>query len=46
MPTMQQGTASRGFKGMILSEQEVRIRNFHQTIDRYLRGDFPVHGDR
>lgn len=46
MPTMQQGTASRGFKGMILGEQEVRIRNFHQTIDRYLRGDFPLHGDR
>lgn len=46
MPTMQQGTASRGFKGMILGEQEVRLRHFHQTIDRYLRGDFPMHGDR
>lgn len=46
MPTMQQGTASQGFRGMILGDQEVRIRHFHQTIDRYLRGDFPMHGDR
>ena len=41
MPTMQQGVRSRGFKGMILSEQEVRIRHFHQTIDRFLLGDLP-----
>ncbi|GGC40551.1 (2Fe-2S)-binding protein [Novosphingobium marinum] len=46
MPTMQQGTASLGFRGMILGEQEVRLRHFHQTIDRYLMGDFPMHGDR
>ena len=46
MPTMQQGTASRGFRGMILGDQEVRIRHFHQTIDRYLMGNFPRHGDR
>jgi len=46
MPTMQQGTGSRGFRGMILGEQEVRLRHFHQTIDRYLRGDFPTAGDR
>lgn len=46
MPTMQQGTASRGFRGMILGEQEVRLRHFHQTIDRYLMGDAPRQGDR
>lgn len=46
MPTMQQGTGSRGFRGMILGEQEVRLRHFHQTVDRYLRGDYPTHGDR
>lgn len=46
MPTMQQGVKSEGFRGMILGEQEVRLRHFHQTIDRYLRGDAPRHGDR
>ncbi len=46
MPTMQQGTRSRGFRGMILSEQEVRLRHFHQTIDRFLMGDAPTKGDR
>ncbi|MDH7637341.1 aromatic ring-hydroxylating oxygenase subunit alpha [Sphingomonas oryzagri] len=46
MPTMQKGTASRGFRGMILGDQEVRLRHFHQTIDRYLMGDAPRSGDR
>jgi hypothetical protein len=39
MPTMQRGVQSDAFKGMILCEQEVRIRHFHQTIDRFLLGD-------
>lgn len=39
MVTMQQGTKSDSFKGMLLCEQEVRILHFHQTIDRFLRGD-------
>lgn len=46
MPTMQRGTASQGFRGMILGDQEVRLRHFHQTIDRYLMGDAPRTGDR
>lgn len=46
MATMQQGTASAGFRGMILSEQEVRLRHFHQTIDRFLISDAPTTGDR
>jgi phenylpropionate dioxygenase-like ring-hydroxylating dioxygenase large terminal subunit len=46
MPTMQKGTASQGFRGMILGDQEVRLRHFHQTIDRFLMGDAPRHGDR
>ncbi|HEY9091509.1 aromatic ring-hydroxylating dioxygenase subunit alpha [Parasphingorhabdus sp.] len=46
MPTMQQGTASQGFRGMILGEQEIRLRHFHQNIDRYLMGDAPKRGDR
>lgn len=41
MPTMQRGMKSAGFKGMILSEQEIRLRHFHQTIDRFLKGDIP-----
>lgn len=41
MPTMQQGVQSEGFRGMILCDQEVRIRHFHQTIDRFLIGDVP-----
>lgn len=46
MPTMQQGTQSMAFRGMILGEQEVRLRHFHQVIDRFLMGDAPKSGDR
>lgn len=42
MPTMQRGVQSDAFKGMILCEQEVRIRHFHQTIDRFLMGDVTI----
>jgi len=41
MVTMQQGMASRGFRGMVLGEQEVRVRHFHQMVDRCLMGDYP-----
>jgi hypothetical protein len=41
LPTMQRGTGSDGFRGMVLGDQEVRLRHFHQTIDRYLAGDVP-----
>ena len=41
MKTMQRGMSSAGFKGMILGEQEVRVRHFHQMIDRCLMGDYP-----
>ena len=40
--TMQRGVQSAGFKGMILCDQEVRVRHFHQTIDRFLAGDVEV----
>ncbi|MFA7439727.1 MAG: aromatic ring-hydroxylating dioxygenase subunit alpha [Sphingomonadaceae bacterium] len=46
MPTMQEGTRSAGFRGMILGEQEVRLRHFHQVVDRFLMGDAPKSGDR
>ncbi len=38
MPTMQAGVASDSFRGMILSEQEIRLRHFHQTIDDFIAG--------
>lgn len=38
MATMQAGVASDSFKGMILSEQEIRLRHFHQTIDDFIDG--------
>jgi phenylpropionate dioxygenase-like ring-hydroxylating dioxygenase large terminal subunit len=41
MKTMQRGMSSQGFRGMILGEQEIRLRHFHQMIDRCLMGDYP-----
>ena len=38
MPTMQAGVASDSFKGMILSDQEVRLRHFHRTVDDFIAG--------
>ncbi|MBM4205349.1 MAG: aromatic ring-hydroxylating dioxygenase subunit alpha [Gammaproteobacteria bacterium] len=38
MATMQAGVASDAFKGMILSEQELRLRHFHKTIDDFISG--------
>jgi hypothetical protein len=38
MATMQAGVASDAFKGMILSDQEVRLRHFHKTVDDFLAG--------
>ena len=39
METMQAGVKSDAFKGMLLSEQEVRLRHFHQTIDKFISGE-------
>ncbi len=36
-PLVQQGVESIGFRGMVLSEQELRIRHFHAELDRYLQ---------
>ncbi len=43
MATMQAGVASDSFKGMILSEQEVRLRHFHKTIDDFIDGQVDTH---
>jgi len=39
METMQRGMRSKGFKGMILCDQEIRLRHFHQTIDQFISGE-------
>ncbi len=36
--TQQRGFRSRGFKGVYLSEQETRIRRYHELIDDYIEG--------
>ncbi len=33
------GSRSRGFRGPLWSEQEVRVRHFHRELDRYLKGE-------
>ena len=37
------GSRSRGFRGPLWSEQEVRIRHFHRELDRYLSGEKARH---
>ncbi|WP_321390374.1 aromatic ring-hydroxylating dioxygenase subunit alpha [Emcibacter sp.] len=39
IPVVHAGLQSRGFRGQILSEQELRIRHFHRELDRYINGD-------
>jgi phenylpropionate dioxygenase-like ring-hydroxylating dioxygenase large terminal subunit len=36
---VQRGVKSRGFRGAIWSEQEMRLRHYHREIDRYLNGE-------
>lgn len=33
------GSRSRGFRGPLWGEQEVRIRHFHRELDRYVNGE-------
>ena len=39
MVSMQNGVKSDSFKGMKLCDQELRLRHFHQTIDRFISGE-------
>ena len=39
LPVVQKGIRSRGFKGPLWSEQEIRLRHFHAELDRYLSGE-------
>jgi phenylpropionate dioxygenase-like ring-hydroxylating dioxygenase large terminal subunit len=43
LPNVQAGMHSRGFRGLWLGRQELRIRHFHKVIDDYL---FPPGADR
>jgi phenylpropionate dioxygenase-like ring-hydroxylating dioxygenase large terminal subunit len=36
---VQRGVRSRGFRGPIWSEQEMRLRHVHSEIDRYINGE-------
>jgi carnitine monooxygenase subunit len=36
---VQRGQKSRGFRGALWSEQEMRIRHYHREIDRYIDGE-------
>jgi hypothetical protein len=33
------GSRSRGFRGPLWSDQEVRVRHFHRELDRYIAGE-------
>lgn len=43
MATMQAGVNSDAFKGMILSEQELRLRHFHKTVDDFIAQRITTH---
>lgn len=36
LPVVQAGNRSRGFRGPLWSEQELRVRHFHAELDRYM----------
>jgi nitrite reductase/ring-hydroxylating ferredoxin subunit len=36
LPRIQQGMHSSGFQGLHLGSQEIRIRHFHDVLDRYI----------
>ena len=39
VPVMQRGLQSRGFRGPLWSEQELRLKHFHAELDRYIAGE-------
>jgi len=36
---VQKGLVSDGFEGMRFSEQEIRLRYFHEEVDRYMNDE-------
>lgn len=45
METIQRGVQSRSFKGMLLCDQEVRLRHFHQVVDKLISGEYSLDED-
>ena len=39
LPIVQKGLRSKGFRGPLWSEQEGRVRHFHNELDRYVEGE-------
>jgi hypothetical protein len=39
LPMIQKGMNSRGFRGLWVGTQELRVRHFHKTLDDYLFRD-------
>ncbi len=39
LPVVQKGVRSRAFDGPLWSEQEIRLRNMHAELDRYIAGE-------
>jgi carnitine monooxygenase subunit len=39
LPVVQEGVQSRGFRGPLWGEQELRLRHFHAELDRYIAGE-------
>ena len=39
LPVVQKGLRSKAFKGPLWSEQEQRVRHFHNELDRYIEGE-------
>jgi len=39
IPVLQRGYQSRGFRGPVWSDQELRVRHFHTELDRYIAGE-------
>jgi len=35
---VQRGLASDGFRGMVLCDQEARVRQFHELVEDYVMG--------
>lgn len=36
---VQKGIRSRGFRGPLWSEQEIRLRHYQEEVDRYVNGE-------
>ncbi len=39
LPFVQKGMQSEGYEGLWIGDQELRIRHFHDTLEKYLDPD-------